>query len=357
MLIKNILNTFGGYKLNNTMGQVLDTKRKKMRVSFANAKDIVWYGLGTSVKGVSTTTEAIEVANLDFRVVKKPLFIKTDDEGSLIQAPEAFATVRQDTNTILGTVGEKYNILQNKDAFKYFDTLIEEGKATIETAGMLGNGERIFIVAKLPNPIDIFGKEDLIDIHLIITTSHDGKTATNVMFVPVRLASNSTLNVDLGSKVPNFYKIKHTKGQRDRLQTGKEIMDLENQYRYKIEDIFQKLANTPASESDYERVIVAGLADSHKIYKDYFNPLAKTTTRFKNYVEDVLKYATYTPSQQTPATQDTLFGAYTAVTGYFQNEFDWGNDLDSKMRNIIDGRVNTKQQQAFDVAVELYKNA
>ena len=42
-----------------------------------------------------------------------------------------------------GIVGEQYRVLQNRDAFRFFDEIAGESGAIYHTAGALGEGERI----------------------------------------------------------------------------------------------------------------------------------------------------------------------------------------------------------------------
>jgi len=344
------------------MAHNLEFNEQKGTVSFATAKEPAWHNLGQVVDKAMTTAEAIELANLDFEVIKKPTFIefeKTNKKGEVvsvekIENPKSFATVRTDTRQILGTVGDEYTILQNRDAFKFFDPILDEGEAFIETAGVLGKGERIFITARLPEHISILGKDDPIEQYLLITSSHDGKSATTVMFTPIRVVCNNTLNIALASmkKGGNRHTIKHTVNQMVRLEEAHKILGLENQYRKELEEIFYKFADTKITEHEYEQIIVKGLSDSPAMVKKYFDHDAKTSTRFQNNVNQVLEYAFNHPTQLMPSTDHTVFGAYNAITGWYQNEVQWASD-DDKMRSIIDsnGRVNLKQQQTFEAAL------
>jgi hypothetical protein len=60
------------------------------------------------------------MAGLDYTVVKKPIELKT----GLKQ--DAYATVRTDTDEVLGFVNESYEPIQNIDAFTFFDALVAE---------------------------------------------------------------------------------------------------------------------------------------------------------------------------------------------------------------------------------------
>ena len=91
-----------------------------------------------------------------------------------------------------GVVGKDYHIVQNIDAFAFFDSIVG-GKDGIlyETAGALGKGEKIFITAKLPDYIHV-GKSDLIEQYLFLTTSHDGGGSITAAFTPVRIVCNNS---------------------------------------------------------------------------------------------------------------------------------------------------------------------
>jgi len=55
--------------------------------------------------------------------------------------PNYFATIRTDTEQVLGVVGKDYEIVQNINAFEFFDAIVGGGDGILyETAGALGKG-------------------------------------------------------------------------------------------------------------------------------------------------------------------------------------------------------------------------
>ena len=60
-------------------------------------------------------------------------------------------------------------------------------------------------------------------------------------------------------------------------------------------------------------------------------------------------YAMISDTQQMDTTKGTLFGAYNAVTGYYQNVRKYKND-EAKLQSIVlGGTAQLKSQKAFDL--------
>jgi hypothetical protein len=102
-------------------------------------------GCTTRLNQPATASEAIQSANLDWKVVKLPLFAGS----KRIAVPDRFAVVRrtgdliQKTDPVLGVVSNEYTPLQNRQAFQFFDPIVGQDAAIYHTAGALGNGERV----------------------------------------------------------------------------------------------------------------------------------------------------------------------------------------------------------------------
>lgn len=159
--------------------------------SFFSVKEKTWHGLGQIVQEYPNSTEALQFAGLDFEVCKRPNTHRLDD-GSEVISKTSFYTYRPDTGAILGDrLGKDYEVVQNTDAFRFFDAIVEGDGIQYETAGALGNGEKIFITAKLPGYIKV-GSDDLIEKYLFLTTSHDGFGSIMAAFTPIRIVCNNS---------------------------------------------------------------------------------------------------------------------------------------------------------------------
>lgn len=120
------------------------------------------YSGAIDVSDCATAKEVMLKAGLNFNVAKCELvgkmpikltgtdeelnrIIKEQKEGAHVfgtdiyrKCDNAFATYRTDYNIPLGVVKSKYTIVQNNDAFNFFDDAIGKNSAIWQTAGFWG---------------------------------------------------------------------------------------------------------------------------------------------------------------------------------------------------------------------------
>jgi len=85
------------------------------------------------------------------------------------------------------------------------------------------------------------------------------------------------------------------------------------------------------------------------------NDLDELSTCFKNMCDVAYEYAMTSPTQQTDTTRGTVFGAYNAITGYFQNVRNYKSD-EAKFKSIMFGGTGQiRTQTAFDLCMEYAK--
>lgn len=170
-----------------------------------------------------------------------------------IEVPNFFSTVRTDNDTVLGVVGKDYQIVQNRDAFSFFDSIVGGDGMLYETAGALGNGERIFITAKLPDYIRV-GNDDLIEKYLFLTTSHDGSGSITAAFTPIRIVCANTLNAALRDQT-NTVRIRHTSNAKQRLEQAHKVMGISDRLALQLESIFNNWTKVRISDNEVKKLI------------------------------------------------------------------------------------------------------
>jgi phage/plasmid-like protein (TIGR03299 family) len=340
------------------MAHNLNYNEETGKHSFFSVKEKAWHGLGQIVDEYPTSAEAIQFAGLDYEVEKRPLFtnsLNNELAGSIsgidvpkTHIPTNFATVRNDNNAVLGVVGKDYEIIQNIDAFSFFDAIVGGGDGIqYETAGALGKGERIFITAKLPGYIRV-GNADLIEQYLFLTTSHDGYGSISAAFTPIRIVCNNTLNAALKNHT-NCIKIRHTANANDRLKQAHTLMGITGTLGAELESIFNHWAGIPITDKQVKLLVQQAMCPNKEVLKNLQNGAHDNlSTTYKNIVESVFEYSQSSPTQLMPTTAGTVFGAYNAITGYFQNVRKYKND-EAKLRSIMDGTGKQRGQAAFNL--------
>ncbi|RZJ23713.1 MAG: DUF945 domain-containing protein [Acinetobacter sp.] len=328
--------------------------------SFFSVQQKAWHGLGQIVEQYPTSAEAIKYAGLDYEVVKSSLFTKGLDVVETINGLELgnfelgvqnyFANVRSDNNTVLGVVGKDYQIVQNREAFNFFDSIVGGGEGILyETAGALGNGERIFITAKLPGYIRVGSGDDVTEKYIFLTTSHDGSGSITAAFTPIRIVCQNTLNASLRS-MTNVVRIKHTSGAKQRIENAHKIMGVANTMSSQLEGIFNEWAKVKVTDREVKKLIQLALCPN----KETLDLIKKgadeeISTVFKNVVDTAFTYAMINDTQKMETTKGTLFGAYNAVTGYYQNVRNY-KDGEAKLQSIVlGGTAQQKTQKAFEL--------
>lgn len=300
-----------------------------------------WHKLGQVLANPATAEEAIREAGLDFIVEKKPIFLQ---DGTPI--PRRFATVRQDTNTPLGVVSSRYEVLQNTDAFKFFDSVVDADEAIYHSAGVLGLGERVWIMAKLPSYISIKGMDD-IEVYVTMLLGHDGKTPVMAFVHMNRIVCNNTLQIAIGEakKRGKIHRFRHDTGIIDRVTSGADLLGIVNNYRNDMSEVFTTLSGQKVDKA-YTSAFVEALFPA--LPPDVVEKM-KRTPSFQIYRGQVLEAIERGAGQDMPTAQGTAWGLFNGVT-YFLDHMKTGYGNDSKkQQSIWFGEAANIRQRAYNL--------
>ena len=336
------------------MAHQIHFNEQTQKHAFFSVKEKAWHNLGQIVQDYPTSKEAIEHAGLNYEVIKTPLYTESASSEKLL-VPDYYSTLRTDTQSVLGVVGRDYQIVQNKDAFSFFDSIVGGDGILYETAGALGIGERIFITAKLPNYIRV-GKDDLIEKYLFLTTPHDGSGSITAAFTPIRIVCANTLNAALRTQT-NTIRIRHTSNAKARLDQAHKVMGISDALSTQLEDIFNHWSKVRISDNEVKKLIQSALAPSKEVLKSLQEGREEELSScFTNMVDSAHEYAMSDETQLMPSTKGTVFGAYNAVTGYFQNVRTY-KDQEAKLKSmLLGGNAQQRSQTAFNLCTDFVQN-
>ena len=170
--------------------------------TMAYANEVPWHGLGNNINADSSVEEWQRQSGLDWTVSKRPVFFHQREQNNTFSVSaerhfkDKFVLARDTDNTPFSVVSDRYKPVQPKDVLEFFRDLISTHGMTIETAGSLKDGKRIWALAKTGDAHKVLGA-DHVNSYLLLATSYDLTFSTLAQFTSVRVVCNNTLQQSL----------------------------------------------------------------------------------------------------------------------------------------------------------------
>jgi len=328
--------------------------------SFFSRKELPWHGLGQVIQEAVTPQEALRLANLDYEVGLAPVFASFIPEkcvpiwniehrefdmyesgtpniiaslhkkGALINTNKA--VYRKDTLTPMGIVGNKYTVVQNIESLNFIYDILkhnpdvkEKNDIIIETAGVLGQGERIFVTAKLPKGFKIGEEKQDTELYLVFTNSHDGTSSLTAMVTPIRVVCNNTLTAalrDNKSKVS----FRHTANISNAMKYGLSLLKLSYESFDANMQAYSALLNIKVDAGLLEELICRAMLDDNQLLqvsKVGIRNVSKDiiSANLINSVMDVRDFVDQGIGQDT--NRGTAYWAYMGMNTYLNNGYNF----------------------------------
>src|SRR5436190_2623747 len=208
------------------MAHLIDNSKGKD--AFVSFEAPAWHGLGVVLHNPISARDALQQGGLDYEVIKLPNIHGLPDGNNGINykvSEDSFFTFRTDVNAILGSkLGKDYNVMQNIEALNIVDKILDNGTASIETAGAIDEGRKVFICLRVKQDIIVNGN-DTIKQYVLIATSHDGSMSITAMPTNIRVVCNNTLTAALRG-CHDKIKIRHTANAQERLKEAAKVLNL-----------------------------------------------------------------------------------------------------------------------------------
>ena len=283
---------------------------------------VPWHKLGTPVPNGVKAEEMIRAAGLDWNVELRPApgarEINRRHEFSRYEVVRLPRPKTHETEVLLGVVSRRYRPLQNVEAFQFFDSIVAESKlgsgtdgspgqskAYFETAGALGEGERIWVMARMPGAMEIVRGDECFK-YLLLSNTHTGEGSVSVKFTSVRVVCQNTLMMALedGQKA---YRVRHSRMMQFRLDELGKFLAITQQVYQQAEELFKQLAKTQMIEQRLDHYLEAVFPRSEAQKKNGNRP-----QRW----DFVKKLFESRQDLQMPGVKGTLWGAFNAITRF-----------------------------------------
>ena len=277
-----------------------------------------WHRLGKVFpEGTELTIpDAIVAAGLDWKVRLQPLHMNFD--GEQLPVP-GYATVRETDKSVLGVVGPSYQPLQNVDAFNWFQPFLDTGKMSLEAAGSLRGGKRVWVLAKIKgDPCEVV-KGDALVRYALLSNGHDGTMAIRAGFTDVRVVCANTMAEAHGSQASKLLRVRHTAGSARALVEVGEIMDLANREFVARVDQLKTLAHKGISVADLKSY-VRKVFEPKVTLSQVTNETEADEDKNERLLGKIIPLFEKGRGNDMPGVAGTAWAAYNAVNEYLQYE-------------------------------------
>jgi len=312
--------------------------------------EVPWHGLGEYFENPpKTTSEAMiaaglnrEIGLMDLQTVS-PLIVEGEEHVAVPQR----ATYYVDDGTLLGTVGPRYEPLQNVDLFNFFDPFLQSGMVSLHTAGSLQGGTKVWVLGEL-NRTEFTPSEivhgDEIRKFILLSNSHDGTTSIRVGFTPIRTVCANTLALAHKSEASKLIRVRHTRFAVQNLEAIRKTMNLANQEFEATAEQYRWLATRQFNEKDLKKYIKIVLGIEQV-------PDADVKTRTYNIMGEIENLIDSGMGQELKSVHGSWYAAYNGVAEYLS--YNRGRNNNNRINSLWFGPNEATNRLAIDAAVTM----
>lgn len=303
-----------------------------------------WHRLGTSMAAdqVRSVEAAMKAAKLNWQVLEADL--QTVD-GMKIHSRKALIRGTR-TKAVLGIVGRDYAVLQNHEAFSVLKPAVEQFGCTIEAAGALGRGDKVWMLAKLPEAIEPV-PGDRVESYFLVSSGHNGYTPYVAKPTPIRVVCANTLSAALSDRTCTV-KLSHTRTDMEQFELVTVMVSRLMDTMRKTGQSFAKLAATKLSGATLEAYV-------REVFSVPAGDLIDLPKRATFKVTSVLELAA--TGKGVEFAPQTAWAAYNAVTEFVDHVRSVGTKservLKAADKSALFGPAGQLKQRALSLALSL----
>jgi len=271
-------------------------------------KTKAWHGLGNVVDYTLSLNSALRASGLGWGV-EKTNGISTHG----IWTDEYRATVRTDTQEILGIVSPQYQVVENEEVFRlaeYFSDV-----ATVESAGSIQGGRKCYLLLNQ----DSFeaSLDDTVERYMALFWGHDGKSSIVLKPTSIRVVCKNTMDMALAQDTKNKMTIKHHGDMDTKMQEAKDILAEYKNTGMLFRNQVDTLVNRPISHNELRRFFF----DVYQDMEGYIPTRPITPEEEKAHTKAVATIGTWdnTFEQESGLLPASWWLAVNAVTNHIQH--------------------------------------
>lgn len=318
--------------------------------SMAYVGEVPWHGLGVNVAtklkpGEKLTPEKFRrIAGLDWEVERAPVYMKVN--GKYIAIPEHEALYRNKDAKFFDMITPKWFEVKVGEAFELFEEYCEAGGMEMHTAGSLGGGRYVWVLAKISNEeFALFKGKDRVENHLLFTLPMIYGKKVDLRVTPTRVVCENTLNMALRGNSDLQISLNHRKAFD--AAAVKATLGLASDKMKKYEEMARFLASKKAKQDEVEYYFAEVFPSTSKKTPDNDNEVFLSRP-----ARLALEALETQPGHEFGA--GTWWAPFNAVT--YNIDHVLGHNADTRLQSAWYGANRKKKVEALELALE-YANA
>ena len=286
--------------------------------------------------------ETLEATGLNWTVKKQPLFTP---EG--IEAPGVYGAIRNDNNAYIGTVGDRYQFVQNHELVNMAYSAGKEVFSTetdlthpwnnAETLGNFGNlgggslrgGGLVFIQLLLP---DAYVGKSEIKRYITLTNSHDGSTSLGFGTTNQVVCCQNTFNI----ANRELTKFRHTESIQERINEA--IVNIRRMMKFEEQqmEVFEAASARSFDKKHVQEMVLSVFGEQ------ILKPDVSTVT--KNKINQLANDMNKSIDEQ----GETMWALFNGVTRYANHS----TNTKDKEHSLMFGSDAEISQRAFETMMK-----
>lgn len=304
-----------------------------------------WHGRGTPVYSAMTIETAKEV--WPFTYYQEKIL---DPQG--IEIPDYKSIRISDTKKIMAVGGSNYAIIQ-PDEVAQFAIDLHDDEMLCETAGALGDGQRIWMLLHTKEyKFEVF-KGDEQRMYTLITNAYDLSAALEARYTAIRAVCQNTVNAATAGS-PAVIKLRHTANMKSRMGIAAEIFKGYQKSIGDYKEMMQYLAKHPINDAliaEFEREMFGDLEKTKE---------GRSTSILTNKLAKFEELIFKGKGTEIPGVVGTAYGLFNAFTE-FQ---DWHSTVKNakaddgtvdRSNSILFGQASKDKTKALELVMALTK--
>lgn len=283
-----------------------------------------------------TNKEVLQGFGLDWTAEKQPFTFKGNDNE--IHETDYFGLVRSDNNFCLGHCKGSYRPFQNLQILEAMQDFAKANKLTLEKAGSLGGGKKVFLQLLIPDALKI-GNSD-VKQYIFAANTFDHSSRLCFGYTNVVVSCENTFNRMLKDR---RFGLKHTQAGEAQITNLPLLFDEHFKLRQETNDMFAKWESTPLTDELSAKMVAYITGTDIDVERE------EMSTKSRNILESI----EMSIDREVKEKGKSLWGLFNGITYFANHEKTAPKRENGRLESILVGTGSQMMDKAVNFLQEV----